>query len=60
MFMKSKVGKTVQNVHCAHPNGQKIQYKNVYEIQICACTPNYSSLARKTKKLGKLCKMCAV
>ena len=22
----------LQNVHCAHPNCQKIQYKNVYEI----------------------------
>ena len=62
-----KVGKTVQNVCCAvhdvlcaHPNCQKVQYKNVYEIQIHTCTPNYSSLAWKTKKLEKWCKMCAV
>ena len=34
-----------------HPNCQTIQYKNVYEIKIHACTPNYSSLAFKTKKL---------
>ena len=33
----------VQNVHCAHPNCQKIQYQNTYEIQIHACTLNYSS-----------------
>ena len=52
----------VQNVHCAHPNCQKLQYKNVHEIQIPACTPNYSSLAWKTKKLWKRCKnvRCAV
>ena len=50
----------VQNVHCAHPVSQKIQYKNVHEIQIQACTPNYNSLALKTKKLGKRCKVRAV
>ena len=38
----------------------KKEYSNVYEIQIHACTPKSSSLAWKTKKLGKRCKMCAV
>ena len=50
----------INEVHTAHLNWQKIQCKNVYEIQIHAWTPNYSSLAWKTKKLGKRCKMCAV
>ena len=50
----------VQNVQCAHPNCQKIQYKNVHEIQIHVCTPNYSSLALKTKKLENWCKVRAV
>ena len=44
----------VQNVHCAHLNCQKLQYKNVYEIQIHACTPNYSSVDSKTKKVRKM------
>ena len=47
-------------VHCAHPVCQKIAYRNVYEIPIHACTPNYSSVAWKTKKLGKQCAMCTV
>ena len=47
-------------VHCAHLNFQKIQYKNVHEIQIQACTPNYSSLALKTKNVGNRCKVRAV
>ena len=50
----------VQNVHCANPNCQKIQYKNVYEIKIHGYTQNYNSLALKTKKLGKRCKVRAV
>ena len=43
-----------------HTSIDKKYSKNVYEIQIHAWTPNYSSLAWKTKKLGKRCKMCAV
>ena len=50
----------INEVHTAHLNWQKIQCKNVYEIQIHAWTPNYSSLAWKTKKLGKYCTMCTV
>ena len=45
-------------VHCAHPICQEIVYKNDYKIPIYACTPNYGSLAWKTKKLGKQCTMC--
>ena len=51
-----KIGKTVQyvrsavqNVHCAHPNCQKIWYKNVYEILIQTCTPKISCLPWKQK-----------
>ena len=51
-------------VQCAHalcaPYFSKILNENVNAIKIHACTPNYSSLALKTKKLGKQRTMCAV
>ena len=50
----------INEVHTAHLNWQKIQCKNVYEIQIHAWTPNYSSLAWKTKKTWEISAKCVL
>ena len=47
-------------VHCAHTVFQKILRKNNWESWNHAWKPNYSSLAWKTKKLEKQCKMSIV
>ena len=71
-FKSKKVGKTVQNehcavqnvhcavqnVHCANPTCQTVQYKNVYKFKF---TPSHqkSPLYLK-KKVEKQCKMCTL